>query len=156
MKRLLVLIIVCLVGTSAMALRADINNDGRVDIADLAILAREWLMSEPAFILTGEGLNPDIRGVLTDAGVYDELPYYTTAIGGHEVWYSSVDERYIISPARGLFGTGHFAPETSNGANVKGDYIGSEPFTGIATISEYIPTAKPKPMRTRRSRMVIR
>jgi len=39
----------------AMALRADANGDGRVDATDLAILAEEWLMSEPRHQLVSSG-----------------------------------------------------------------------------------------------------
>ncbi|RKY09845.1 MAG: hypothetical protein DRP56_02080 [Planctomycetota bacterium] len=45
-KIVLILWLAVALAAPVFGLRADINNDGRVDFADLAILAEEWLMSE--------------------------------------------------------------------------------------------------------------
>ena len=87
------LALVCCFGV----LRADINHDGRVDIADLSILAEEWLMEEPDMNLcvgTKNGESVDFIGA---------FGLYTPTAGGWtngEGWYlylSSVRSRYEIA-----------------------------------------------------------
>jgi len=65
-----------LLPSSAMALRADLNGDGRVDFQDLAILAEEWLMSEqygPNLVTNG-----DCSGLTVSPWVIvgDEIDYF--------------------------------------------------------------------------------
>lgn len=84
MKPILVVLLTLLVACPAFALRADCNGDGRVDVADLAILAEEWLMSSyPYKINRAVG---EITVVFHNKGgtppLFSNVPNYETPPGG--------------------------------------------------------------------------
>lgn len=70
------LTIILALSSCAFGLRADINHDGRVDIADLSILASEWLMEEDMSLGTdfnGTSVSIDnvsVKEVITGAKIW--------------------------------------------------------------------------------------
>lgn len=131
MKHLL--IIICLLNGVSYGLQADINNDGRVDVGDLAILAREWLMQEVVLDVSGVGFTPDIAGTYREAGFYNgEMSYQRD---GFYIWYNRYTEQWVISTGKGVM-TGKIW--IRNNEYVTGCYMPFNGVVGVPIVSEAI------------------
>ncbi len=159
-KTVLIIILTMLLLIAAPAtagyLRADINGDGRVDLGDLAIMMKEWLMSEPILTVTGVGLDPDIRGDYEESGVYGGLTAYKHVSKEWYIWWHDFQFMWFISTEKGITSGAIWG---NGDENVVGTFLPNpiEGSVGTATVAEYVAADETaKVMRTRRSRMVIR
>jgi hypothetical protein len=120
-------------------LRSDLNHDGRVDIADLAILMSEWLqqedcnMSLPAQIMVSGITNP------TDAnGLY---PFIVVNDG----YYRTSDTRYISYSEGWSFGSViegkvYFVGDDGDANNLPTSWTEQPGYSGTVIVTEYTDT----------------
>lgn len=116
---------------SVFGLRADINNDGRVDLLDLAILSEEWLMAEygPELVTNG-GFADGTGWTLSDGGFADGK---CTIAGGGENLKQSISVSTGLSYLVALditYGSGLISDLGGTALELDG--------TGIRSISETV------------------
>lgn len=103
MKRFI--IILTLLVSPAMALRADCNGDGRVDVLDLAILSEEWLMSYPDKIAVSGVIEPSyFNGNYVRVGTSDPAQYQKPTSTAVSIAADEVSGKYQIIDVMGMAG----------------------------------------------------
>jgi hypothetical protein len=131
------LVLLLLSVSSCFGLRADINQDGQVNLLDLAILAEEWLMSNPLHIAAGQGVTPES---VESTGLIEMSPtYYLYTPNGFGTypnwmleWKTIPLQRWVLTyrPEAGVS-----AMWTREDASLLGEYQANSGATGTITIS---------------------
>jgi hypothetical protein len=137
MQKITNLFLVLLSAATFGYLRADLDGDGQVDLADLAILSEEWLRVDlPQDIEVVGELLPDAGGIYVYGGEYNGRPYYTRTDSEWFIWYLPEVESNVISAVLGgLLDTCYWQ---SDGDNLFGEYYPHNGAVGIAAVREAI------------------
>lgn len=137
MQKITNLFLVLLSAATFGYLRADLDGDGQVDLADLAILSEEWLRVDlPQDIEVVGELLPDAGGIYVYGGEYNGRPYYTRTDSEWFIWYLPEVESNVISAVPGgLLDTCYWQ---SDGDNLFGEYYPHNGAVGIAAVREAI------------------
>jgi hypothetical protein len=138
MRKITNLFLVLLLSAATFGyLRADLDGDGQVDLADLAILSEEWLRVDlPQDVEVAGELLPDAGGIYVYGGEYNGRPYYARTDSEWFIWYlPEVGSNVISAVLGGLLDTYYWQ---SDGDNLFGEYYPLNGAVGIAAVSEAI------------------